>query len=210
MNNELLVLFIIVVSGGLGGLANYLTTDIEANEVMPLIKRVAVGAIAAVVVPAFLSLISSSTIKDAMTPTDYFVFAGYCLLAGFSSKAFLTSMSKGLVDRLKVVEERQSTLESEVDPILEKETELDDEAMEVKAFNLSENDQVVLEALGNPKYTRRYLKGIVTETNLEKQEALISLDKLKVMELVRHRTNNNSELFWLTHKGRKTIRDMAI
>lgn len=211
MNDEWLVLFIIIVSGGLGGLANYLTTDIEANEVMPLVKRVTVGAIAAVVVPAFLSLISSSTLKDVMNPTDYFVFAGYCLLAGFSSKAFLTSMSKGLVDRLKVVEERQSTLESEVDPILEKETELDDdEAMEVKALNLTEIDQIVLGALGNPKYTRRYLKGIVAETNLDKQEALVSLDKLKAMELVRHKTNNNSELFWLTHKGRKTIRDMTV
>lgn len=211
VNNEVLVLFIIIVSGGLGGLANYLTTDIENHEERPLFKRVVVGAIAAVVVPAFLNLISSSTISDVMSSTDYFVFAGFCLLAGFSSKAFLTSMSKGLVDRLKSVEERQSTLESEVDPIVEKETELDDdEALEVKSLNLSENDQIVLAALGNPKYTRRYLKGIVAETNLDTQQALLSLEKLKAMELVRHKTNNNSELFWLTQKGRKTIRDIAV
>lgn len=197
------------IAGGLGGLANYLTSQIDDNEANPWQKRVVVGAIAAAVVPAFLTLISSSIIKEQMTSTDYFVFAGFCLLAGFSSKAFLTSMSKGLLDRVKNVEERQSTLELEVDPILEKETEIDeDELSELASLNLIETDKKVLDALANPKFTRRYLKGIVTDTQISQMEVLDSLQKLKDMELVKQRTNNKSELFWLTHKGRKTVRDL--
>lgn len=210
MNNALLVIAIMAIAGGLGGLANYLTTQLDDNESHPLLKRVTVGSIAAIVVPAFLTLISSSIIKEQMTATDYFVFAGFCLLAGFSSKAFLTSMSKGLLDRVKSVEERQLTLESEVDPILEKETEIDDDdTTELTGLNLNEVDEKVLDALANTNYTRRYLKGVVSETKHNEQDVFASLQKLKGMELVRQSTNNKSQLFWLTHKGRKTVRDLT-
>lgn len=197
-----------IITGGLGGLANYLTTQLNDDEKHPMAKRVTVGAIAAVAVPAFLTLISSSIISDSMSQTDYFVFAGFCLLAGFSSKAFLTSMSKGLLDRVKNVEERQSTLESEVEPVLEKETELDEEeASEISALSLTESDKSVLNALANPKYTRRYLTGVVAETKLARSIVLDSLNKLRAQDLVRYRANKG-ELYWLTHFGRRTARDM--
>lgn len=203
------IVAIMLIAGGLGGLANYLTTEIEDDEKFPAWRRVIVGAIAAIAVPAFLDMISSEIISGTMKAKDYFVFAGFCLLAGFSSKAFLTSMSKGLLDRVKNMEDRQKSLESEVDPILEKETEPDqDEQSDGLLTDLTEQQKTVLKALANPNYTRRYLKGIISETALDIAEVSHALKQLKNLQLVRHRTNKSSELYWLTQKGRaiaKTI-----
>ncbi len=203
------IVAIMLIAGGLGGLANYLTTEIEDDEKFPAWRRVIVGAIAAIAVPAFLDMISSEIISKDMDVKNYFVFAGFCLLAGFSSKAFLTSMSKGLLDRVKNMEDRQKSLESEVDPILEKETEPDqDEQPDGLLTDLTEQQKTVLKALANPNYTRRYLKGIISETALAITEVSHALNQLKDLQLVRHRTNKSSELYWLTQKGRaiaKTI-----
>ena len=203
MTDLMCMLILMLFAGSLGGLANYLTTEIEDDEQHPLLRRVVVGAIAALAVPVFLKTISSELISESMTLEDHLVFAGFCLLAGFSSKAFLTSMSKGLQDRLKSVEDRQKSLESEVDPILEKETEpAQDEQFDGLLSDLSQHQKTVLNALANPNYTRRYLNGILAETALDIADVNHALNQLKDLQLVRHRNNKNSELYWLTQKGR--------
>lgn len=203
------IVAIMLIAGGLGGLANYLTTEIEDDEKFPAWRRVIVGAIAAIAVPAFLDMISSEIISKDMDVKNYFVFAGFCLLAGFSSKAFLTSMSKGLLDRVKNMEDRQKSLESEVDPILEKETEPDqDQQSGDLVSTLSDEEKEVFKALANPNYSRRYFYGVVTETGLEKLQVNNALKTLKDLDFVRCRTSKGRELFWLTQKGRLSIRKL--
>jgi hypothetical protein len=134
-----------LASGALGGLANALTTTLNDEESYPILKRIIVGTIASIAVPAFLNMISSSILKEDMSSLDYFIFAGFCLIAGFSSKSFLTSMSKRLVERLNKIENQQDELKSEVAPILDKETEIEDSEIDNQQdFNIEDQDRKVL------------------------------------------------------------------
>ena len=118
-----IVIAIMIGGGSLGGIASYLSSSISKGEERPLLKRVVLGIAAAVVVPLLLSMISSSILSDDSKLMNYFTFASFCVVAGFSSKAFLTSISKRIIERIETVEDRQSELEEEVDPLLVKETE---------------------------------------------------------------------------------------
>ena len=178
--NIMILVGIMVLAGGFGGLANYLSASIEETESWPCVKRVLLGIAAAVVVPLFLNMISSSILSDTMSTSDYLVFAGFCLAAGFSSKSFLKSISQKVLERVESVEDRQASLEEELDPIIDRETEpelLD--TSEIAARDLDSEDIAVLKALNNSKFARRYIAGITSDTGFDDSRVNVILNKLK-------------------------------
>lgn len=94
-----------LVAGGLGGLAAFLTS---AKPAAVTVRFGAwgfclVGMIAALTVPLFLSLLQSKVLDDVETgenPETYLIFASFCILAGFSAKGFLTSLSDRVINEL--------------------------------------------------------------------------------------------------------------
>lgn len=207
--HALLVVIVMIGGGALGGVASYLSTKISKEESRPLLKRIVLGIIAAFVVPLFLNMISSAIILDTAGWTDYLVFMGFCVVAGFSSKSFLSSISKRILDKVQIIEEKHDELAEEVDPLLARVTE-PEAATELimSEFQLDDSDQKVLRALNNPKYIRRSVSGIEKATGFSDVEVVDHLSNLKKEGLVNQRSGQKGDLFWLTSLGRQLIQSM--
>jgi hypothetical protein len=137
MNTAVFVVaFIIVAMGLLGGWAAFLaevpSDDNVESRRAPLRRFLVLGVVAAACVPLFLSLLKSDVVRQIFTARDgagnsvppayesYLIFIGLCLIAAFSARAFITSISKQVMQRL-----------NEVDRKVEKATETADDAIVV-------------------------------------------------------------------------------
>jgi hypothetical protein len=95
----------ILIAGGLGGIAAFLTTSKTASTQVRfgITGFAMVGIIAAFTVPLFLSLLQSnilSEVKSGENSEAYLIFGGFCILAGFSAKAFLSTLSDRVINEL--------------------------------------------------------------------------------------------------------------
>jgi DNA-binding MarR family transcriptional regulator/outer membrane murein-binding lipoprotein Lpp len=101
------LLSLIAVAGGAGGLAHYLLLSLPSGEKRNLfgaLRFLVAGGITAYVVPLFLSLAQSSLVKgivDFNGPgqaySDILIFIGFCVVAGFASRAFMDTMTSKLM-----------------------------------------------------------------------------------------------------------------
>jgi hypothetical protein len=109
-------------------------------------------------------------------------------------------------------------LEKKVDTIVAKETEPADEpeglTLRVKGFSVNdEPTRLVMKALGNPKYTWRYVGGLMKETNLSAREVLAPINWLRENKLITEsKAGIGDRRQWaLTREGRdllsKTLRE---
>lgn len=205
-----ILIVIMIGSGVLGGVASYLSVDIDPDEKKPALKRVGLGLAAAFIVPLFLNMISSSILADAeKTPINYLVFAGFCIVAAFSSKSFITSISKNILDKIDSVEKKQHELASDLEPIITKETEPEPEAQSsLKNIEVNSDEKKILKALANPKFSRRYLRGIERETGIEDMDAVYCLISLREKGLVHSKKAKRLDIYWLTTIGREYIQSI--
>lgn len=101
-NYMLLLLGIMVVTGILGGLANYFMREKDVSvSGKDLVKYAVLGIVAALTVPLFLNMISSDLLAGAKSrPIELFVFAGFCLLFVLFSRRFVESAAAKLLQQL--------------------------------------------------------------------------------------------------------------
>jgi hypothetical protein len=90
LDNYMLLLFaVMVITGILGGLANYFMSEKDGGSAgKEMIKYALLGIVAALTVPLFLNMI------------DLFVFAGFCLLFVLFSRRFVESAAAKLMQQL--------------------------------------------------------------------------------------------------------------
>ena len=90
-NYMLLLLAVMVVSGTLGGLANYIMSEkASAAKGRGMLKYVLLGIVAALTVPLFLNMISSDLLAVAKSrPNDLYVFGALCLVFVLFSRRFM-------------------------------------------------------------------------------------------------------------------------
>lgn len=123
MYQIVVVLMIIIVAGLIGGWAGYLTDPISSGNEPDTAKKHAckrylvLGLVAAGSVPLFLSVLQSNLVTTIFTPkkdgtadivpfAEFLIFAGFCLIAAVSARAFLDSMTRRLmkdIDEMKEV-----------------------------------------------------------------------------------------------------------
>jgi hypothetical protein len=91
----LILIVIMAASGSLGGLVNYYLARSENPNQSNLKESLVIGIAASFLMPLFLQMISSNLLEGARTsdPLKLFVFAGFCLIAAVSSKAFIRTLS---------------------------------------------------------------------------------------------------------------------
>jgi hypothetical protein len=112
----LLILLIMIVAGLLGGAANYFLAERHSDSARDnWLKYSVFGIVAALTVPLFLNMISSTLLEGARTkPVDFFAFGGFCLIYVVASRRLMenvTQMLKGQIDPVKrellLIKERQ-------------------------------------------------------------------------------------------------------
>jgi uncharacterized membrane protein len=220
------LIIVMIIAGVLGGLINfYLVTGDTAAEgdkgKNSLRKSLLLGVGAAFLVPLFLNMISSNLLElSKQDASKLLVFAGFCLIASISSKAFISTLSDRILSEAKTARREASEAKKEVekvqpkvDALTAKETESfpsSNEEMMAAAktpITLGKNEKEVLEALGNPKYTFRFRAGIANEKNIPLGEMDSILSELIEKKGLVARTlgRNNRELLYLTENGRSAL-----
>ena len=101
-NYMLLLLGIMVVTGILGGVANYFMREKDSSVGgKDWVRYAVLGIVAALTVPLFLNMISSDLLAGAKSrPIELFVFAGFCLLFVLFSRRFVESAAAKLLQQL--------------------------------------------------------------------------------------------------------------
>jgi len=214
MEHETILALIIFGAGGLAGLTNYL---IYLFKDVPLKKGEffkyffsSVGA--ALLVPLLLNMLSSDLIKktDNYNSLNYFVFAGFCFVAGYFSDRFINSIGEKILKDLENTKAKADTALSEtrkteekLDILVSPETEVDDE------INLSElklessfNDEdlktqmyrIVNSFKG--KYKFRTHTGIAKELNYTTNVVKIILEGLETNGAVKRFTKSDGKEVW--------------
>jgi predicted transcriptional regulator len=119
------VILIMALAGAAGGIANWiLNSGVESEPSatagepgrastiqLGIMGYVLVGIVASFTVPLFLSLAQSTLLANAVKAdafADKLVFAGFCIIAAFSSRAFMRSVSAALIKEVREVGEKAS------------------------------------------------------------------------------------------------------
>lgn len=212
------LLLIIISSGILGGVVNYLMTPIdESKERMrnELIKSIIIGVAAALLVPLFFNTISSNLIEESKDDLyKLFVIAGFCLIASISSKAFIQSISDKVLKDIDRVKDEVKDVQHDMKIIIENDTE-QDETDEVQLnidanldayFDESDANMVsILNALAESRFTYRTLKGISKDTGLEHELVKKTLNELISKNYVNQYPQDKGMTFYITSEGRSYL-----
>lgn len=224
MENYLCNIFwITLVTGLFGGLINFLLLDKDELIKSNFFRSIIVGLGASFVVPLFLQTISSELINQCKTdPKNYFVYAGFCLIAAIFSRSFLTTVADKVLKKAEKAErkaeeavQKADNSAEKVSAFVDKNSEPDDDS------ELSESDlkpieedikgkvtvdiKNILNALKTSKYAYRTAKGIAKEVSTDEDVVELVLDELEKRKMVSKITNTtNNKIFWtLTEKGNK-------
>lgn len=141
--HRIILALIIIIIGGLAGLINFFTYYFQQREdkreVKIVIKYLLNSIGAAILVPLLLNMLSSNLIKDnnKFDSINYFVFAGFCFIAGYFSDRFINSMGEKI---LKDLQETKNKANEAIDSA--KATE---EKVDVLVSTESESDTIEIE-----------------------------------------------------------------
>ncbi|QDG75343.1 helix-turn-helix domain-containing protein [Labrenzia sp. PHM005] len=222
MSGIVLIVSIMVVCGGLGGFGAWLLSPGFENEGNDIRYKgfgyIVVGIIAAVAVPLFLSMAESNLIDTSggfANLRDGFVFAGFCLVAGFSSRAFLSSISEKVLNELKEktreaeqiaedsseeVEELRRVIAEEATPVAP-DANIQGEVLNTIVSDLNDDQKKVLQATGG--LTMRTATGIARSAEMPRTEAAKVVDDLISKGLAERTTSpkTGNLRFKVTSKG---------
>lgn len=226
MEHELILAFIIIGAGGLAGLTNYLIYYFK--EVSPIKGEFAkyffssIGA--SLLVPLLLNMLSSDLINNVekYNPINYFVFAGFCYVAGYFSDRFINSIGDKIIKDLECTKEKADTAlnetrknEEKIDILVSKETEVDDELKSISDIKLKEiksqkifkdedintiMDKIVKSF--DSKYKLRTHTGIAKELNHSPIIVKFILEELEKEGATKHFIKSDGNIIWgLTNIG---------
>jgi gas vesicle protein len=204
----LLILAIMVLTGILGGAANYFLAD-RAGEPgrHDWIKYPVFGIVAALTVPLFLNMISSTLLEGARTkPVDFYAFAGFCLIYVVLSRRLFENIVQRLQRQLEQVKHDVGDLKKKneeqppkVEPELAKAPE--PEAREV----LSYNDVEILRVLVEESVVYGNLVDVCERTGLPRDLVGQRLAIMKSLGVIETRINDKNVLHWFVSARGKAV-----
>jgi hypothetical protein len=143
-------------------------------------------------------LVVSSVLAFLGKPTEM----GLAILAGAIGLAFAN------IDKIRKFKGAgfEAEMREKVEAVVAKETEPEPEAITIQKTNLIDGGKRdILTALGNTKYTWRYLGGIAEETKLSKEIVTSALSELVHRGLVIRTTEKTEPMWALTSFGRQVL-----
>ncbi|MFA6149939.1 MAG: YEATS-associated helix-containing protein [Chitinophagaceae bacterium] len=219
MDHLNIIILIIVFSGLLGGLTNFfLSFDIENSRKecwINFFKAVLLSLCSSVTVPLFLQIISNNLLDNSVNASypekNYFILAGFCILASIYSKRFLDD----LYDRVKKVEDKADKAEKKVQNLEESGQEIENvnELLQIDNAQLSNLESTyskeqlldVINAIIESKYSYRTVGGIAksSTTGLTRMEVVEILRILKSEGVVESKINRNGNETWRVISSKK-------
>jgi len=193
----------------MGGLINFFilfTSQIEKKNQwwLLLIKSISLGLGASIIVPLFLETISSNILEVIKTETfpekNYFVIAGFCLLASIFSKRFI----EDVFTRVMKAEKDAQEAKIKVNEFEDSKSEFDDDDIPMPSgigllkgvSDDIENTKKVIKAILQSQYTYRTLSGIARDSKLDKETVANILANLKAKGFAKNKQNKQGSYIW--------------
>ena len=223
-----LVIGVILAAGLLGGAVNYFMTKKDDPD-GDYWKSATLGIAAALLVPLFLNMISStlldsirSTTTGIVDLTKILVFTGFCLVAAISSTAFIKTLSDRILQEAREAkkvarqaDKKASDAQADVQLIVEKETEAETSSgpnapLSASTIMVSENEAKLLRSLATGRWVLRTRTGLAKETGINKPEVDSMMDELRKKQLVGYkyiaaRAGEKKKRWYITNEGRQAI-----
>jgi hypothetical protein len=215
----LIILGIMILAGLLGGAANYFLADRqgEGQRHHGWPKYVVLGVVAALTVPLFLNMISSTLLEGARTkPVDFFSFAGFCLIYVIATRRSLENVLQRLLGQFEQVKRELGQIKAQqksepmfmLPPVVEKAPEPLAPPPEVKAEPkevLSYNDIEILRTLVSESFVYGNLAAICDRTGLNRDFISQRLTIMKNMGVIETRINDKNVLHWSVSTRGKAV-----
>lgn len=211
----LLILAIMVVAGVLGGIANYFLADRHGEPARrDWVKYPVFGIVAALTVPLFLNMISSTLLEGARTkPVDFYVFAGFCLIYVVASRRLFENMVQRLMGQIDQVRRDVGHLKQQKrdEPVIAAKSE--PEPIKLAEHDpkevLSYNDVEILRALAEESFVYGNLAAICDSTGLARDFVSQRLSVMKAMGVIETRINDKNVLHWfVSARGKAVLNDI--
>ncbi|MCG2576044.1 hypothetical protein LZ012_03435 [Dechloromonas sp. XY25] len=209
----LLVLGIMIIMGMLGGVANHFLADRQGETARhEWIKYPVFGVVAALTVPMFLNMISSTLLEGARTkPIDYYVFAGFCLLYVVASRRLFENMVQRLMGQIDQVRRDVGHLKQQKrdEPVMPAPAKAEVEAPKASEPDprevLSYNDVEILRALSEESFVYGNLAAICDSTGLARELVSQRLTVMKTLGVIETRINEKNVLHWIVSARGKAV-----
>jgi predicted transcriptional regulator len=234
-----LVLGIMLGMGILGGVINCALAPGDAvrgrND---WARAVLLGVGAAILIPLFLNTISSNLLSDVLkTPepgASALVFAGFCLVAAISSRAFIQTLADRVLAEAREAKRTANEAKAEVDKVAETVTEVAEAVTEpemapasasapgnaaspgdleslpsasAQVQVLSDEERAFLRTMDDSKFTLRSMWGIGQQTGRSPEDVELMLRALAEKGVVSRIQGRKGERWTLTAAGREALRD---
>jgi DNA-binding transcriptional ArsR family regulator len=226
MTHEIIISLIMVIAGAVGGVANFLSDDNLKFESRTVAKSLVLGISASVMVPLFLSMISSNLLVESSTSAEsYFVLAGFCMVASIFSRSFIDGVSSKVLNDLQKrtdnIDKKVENYEEHVKPLIERAEEPEIESNEIYDLRvreleptLKELDIKIISAIDENKFTIRSTGGIVQQLGMASNSRETVRHRLRVLrdmgivsELRSLDPKSPKPRWYLTNLGRAALRN---
>lgn len=226
---------IIIIIGGFAGLTNFFSFYFQQPEVKRerkiVIKYLLSSIGAAILVPLLLNMLSSNLIKDdnKFDSINYFVFAGFCFIAGYFSDRFINSMGEKILKDLKETKNKANeaidsakATEEKIDVLVSTESEAEAETTETEKNQLESIQHIlpnhlsnssgliekIINAFGHSKYKFRTSYGIAKDTNSNRIVVIKMLEELQALRVTQKIVSKEDKtvLWSLTNLGRELLK----
>ena len=198
------------------GAANYFLADRrgEAGS-RDWLKYPVFGIVAALTVPLFLNMLSSTLLEGARTkPIDLYVFSGFCLIYVVASRRLFENMVQRLMAQMDQVRRDVGRIEQQkrAEPILST-PKAETEVLKVVEHDprdvLSYNDVEILRTLSEGGFVYGNLVAICDSTGLTRDFVSQRLTVMKAMGVIETRINDKNVLHWfVSARGKAVLGDI--
>ena len=213
----LLIFAIMVLAGILGGAANYFLAERQGEQgSKDWIKYPVFGMVAALTVPLFLNMMSSTLLEGARTkPVDFYVFAGFCLIYVVASRRLFENIAQRLLGQMEQVRRdvgqlRQKRDEAPLVVPVKAESEPAKAAEPDPREVLSYNDVEILRALAEERFVYGNLAGVCERTGLPRDFVSQRLTVMKSLAVIETRINDKNVLHWFVSPRGKAVLDELV
>jgi DNA-binding transcriptional ArsR family regulator len=209
----LLILAIMVLAGLLGGAANYFLADKQGDPARrDWLKYPILGVVAALTVPLFLNMISSTLLEGARTkPVDFYTFAGFCLIYVVASRRLVENVAARLMGQMDQVKREVGHLKQQKreEAIIALQPKPEPEPVKMPEPDptdvLSYNDVEILRALAQESYIYGNLAAICERTGLAREFVSQRLTVMKSLGVIETRINEKNVLHWYVSTRGKAV-----